>query len=129
MTMSTIWSWQARALLAEVWDEPETEASRTDFHRDCSDRGGRAAGADHRDDVVAADGAGQSAQAGRDPALQAARRTILGGTRPGCLARPAAADERRSPGGSGRAGQGPDQPGAGRPRLAQAGRQGGQPKG
>src|SRR6476469_8414881 len=95
MTMSTIWPWQAPALLAKVLDEPEIAASRT---------ARRGTGADHRHDVLAADGARQSAQARRDPALQAPCRTILGGIRPGGLAWPEAAHERHPSGGGRRHG-------------------------
>src|SRR3954471_5260554 len=112
-------AWHRPTLLAEVSYEPETgKAARA------AARGGErcGAGADHRDDVVAADGAGQSAQARRDPALQAAGGAVLGGVRPGGLAGAAAADERGPAGGSGRHGQGADQPGAGGTGCAEAGR-------
>src|SRR4051794_27494625 len=112
MTMSTICPWQPRALLAEVLDGPEIEASRAAGSGDRADRVKRpGTRADHGDDVLAADGARQSAEAGRRPALQAACGSVLGGIRPGSLAGPAASDERHSSGGSCRHGQGPDQPG------------------
>ncbi len=82
------------------------------------------AGADHRHDVLAADRAGQPAQARRAAALQAPGRAVVGRVRPGGLAGPPAADERGAARGGRRHGQGPDQPGAGWPRHAQAGRQG-----
>src|SRR3954463_12795032 len=119
-------AWHRPTLLAEVFYEPETgKAGRA------AARGGKrcGAGADHRDDVIATDGAGQSPQARRDPALQAAGGAVLGGVRPGRLAGAAAADERHSAGGSGRHGQGADQPGAGGTGYAEAGRQGDQSMG
>src|SRR6185295_3778725 len=119
-------SWHQAALLAEVWDEPEAPKADRAFAR-CGE--GWRVGSNHRDDVVAVDGAGQSAQTRCDPALQAAGRAVLGGIRPGGLAGAAAADERDPAGGSGRHGQGADQPGAGGTGLAQAGREGGQSAG
>jgi DNA-binding MarR family transcriptional regulator len=82
--MSTICSFQPRALLAKVLDGPDTETRRfiADGHR----AGRRHAGADHRDDVIAPDGARQFAEARRHPAIQAARRAVLGGIWPGGLA-------------------------------------------
>src|SRR4030088_769908 len=80
-------AWHRPTLLAEVSHEPETGKAGRVAAR-ASERCG--AGADHRDDVVAADRAGQSAQARRDPALQAAGRAVLGGVRPGGLAGAAA---------------------------------------
>src|SRR3954465_5210859 len=111
-------AWHRPTLLAEVFYEPETgKAGRA------AARGGERCGigADHRDDVVAADGAGQSAQARRGPALQAAGRAVLGGVRPGGLAGAASADERGSAGGDCRHGQGADQQGAGGTGHAKAG--------
>src|SRR3954453_20774813 len=116
MTMSTIYisyrlivlfdrhrrrAWHRPTLLAEVFYEPETGKAG----RAATGGGERCgAGADHRDDVVAADGAGQPAQARRDPALQAAGRSVLGRVWPGGVAGAAAADERGAAGGSGRRG-------------------------
>src|SRR5580704_10912473 len=102
MIMSTICSFQPRALLAKVLDGPDTETRRfiADGHR----AGRRHAGADHRDDVIAPDGARQFAEAGRHPALQTARRAVVGGIWSGGLAGAATAHERRSPRGSGRPG-------------------------
>src|SRR5690349_14639515 len=71
----------------------EPEAGKTDGAFVCGGRC-RGAGADYRHDVVAADGAGERAEARRNPALQAADGAVLGGVRPRGLARAAAADER-----------------------------------
>src|SRR5438132_14412586 len=73
-------AWHRPTLLAEVSHEPETgKAGRV------AARGGErcGAGADHRDDVVAADRDSQSAQARRDHALLAAGSALMGGVRQG----------------------------------------------
>src|SRR6476660_10498932 len=91
-------AWHRPTLLAEVSHEPETGKAG----RAATSGGERCgAGANHRDDVVAADGAGQPAQARRDPALQAAGRAVFGRVWPCGFAGAAAADERGAAGGSG----------------------------
>src|SRR3954454_2162049 len=119
-------TWHAAAFLAEVDHEPDIKQGRARIVR-CGRK--RSAGADHRDAVVTADGAGQFAQARRHPALQASRRIVIGRVRPGRLAWPAAADERGAARGSRRPGQGADQPRACGTRVAQADREIGEPEG
>src|SRR4051795_13698866 len=84
-------TWHAAAFLAEVDHEPDIKQGRARIVR-CGRKS--VAGTDHCHAVVAADGAGQFAQARRHPALQASRRIVLGRVWPGRLAWPAAADER-----------------------------------
>src|SRR4051794_6281266 len=118
-------TWHAAAFLAEVDHEPDIRQGRAHIVR-CGRKS--VAGTDHRHAVVAADGAGQSAQARRHPALQAPRRIVIGRVRPGRLARPAAADERGAACGSRRPGQGADQPRACGTRNPQADRESANPK-
>src|SRR5262245_35625774 len=128
MTRSTISAnaWQKRALLAELFHGPEAETDGPLAGKDGAELGTRP---DHGDDVVAADVARQSATARGDAALQAHRGTFLGGIWPRRQSRPEPADERRSARRGCWPRQGADQPRARRPRVAQAGRQGGQSPG
>src|SRR5689334_692655 len=84
-------TWQRRALLAELLHGPKAETDGPFTGKAGAGCGTRA---DHRDDVVAPDGARQSAQARGDAALQAYRRAFLGGIWPRRQSGPAPADER-----------------------------------
>src|SRR5690242_5966607 len=109
MTKSTISVDLAMAgFIGRAFRGPDAETDRSSAGRAGAERGTRA---DHRDDVVAADGARQFASARGDAALQAHRRAFVGGIWPSRQSGPAPADGRRSARRGCWARQGADQPG------------------